>query len=309
MCNICSKRYRGVCYHVSGACFKCGKQGHMARDCNQKSGKLAASSTASILKPGNTMRSTTTGDTVRQGRVFALVPGDTRNASAVVSGTISICNQDAFVLIDSGSTHSFVTYAFVSRLSRPLELLPYLLCVSAPSGEFVLCESVYYFCNMRIGNAILYVDLLPLNFRHFDIILGMDWLTKYCATIDCVTKRVVFRPPAQKEIVFVGDGVVPPPYLISVMKACKLIRKGCQGYLYYVLSEQCVNVELNSIPIVREFPDVFPNELPGELVDREIEHTNEIEPDTHAISNTPYRMATAEMKELKEQLQDLLVKV
>ena len=134
-------------------------------------------------------------------------------------GTISICNQDAFVLIDSGSTHSFVTYTFASRLKRPLELLPYLLCVSAPSGESVLCDYIYRFCDMHIEDATLYVDLLPLKFRHFDVILGMDWLTKYCATIDCVTKTVVFKPPEQKEIVFVGNGVVPPPYLISAMKA------------------------------------------------------------------------------------------
>ena len=83
----------------------------------------------------------------------------------------------------------------------------------------MLCEFVYHICDMIVGNAILYVDLLPLNFRHFDIILGMDWLTKYCATIDCVTKRVVFRPPEQEEIVFVGDGEVPPPYLITTKKA------------------------------------------------------------------------------------------
>ena len=96
---------------------------------------------------------------------------------------------------------------------------------------------------MRVWNAVLYVDLLPLNFSHFDIILGMDWLTKHCATIDCVTKRVVFNPPELEEIMFVGNGVVPPPYLISTMKVCKLIRKGGQGYLCYVLSEQSVKVE------------------------------------------------------------------
>ena len=77
---------------------------------------------------------------------------------------------------------------------------------------------------------------------------------------------------------FVGNGVVPPHNMISAMKACKLIRKGCQGYLCCVLSEQSVNVELNNIPIVREFLDVFPNELPRELVDREIEFTIEIMP-------------------------------
>ena len=76
----------------------------------------------------------------------------------------------------------------------------------------------------------------------------------------------------------------------------------------YVSSELSKNVELNYIPIVREFPDVFPNELPGELVDREIEFTIETVLGTQPISKIHYRMATSEMKELKEQLQDLLDK-
>ncbi|XP_028080651.1 uncharacterized protein LOC114282199 [Camellia sinensis] len=205
--------------------------GHMARDCTQteqqKGGKPAVGSTGSIPKLGDTTRPATTKDTIRQGRVFALVPGDTRNTEAVVSGTISICNQDAFVLIDFSSTHSFVSTIFASRLTRPLESLPYLLCLSAPSEEFVLCTFVYRVCDMRIGNAILYVDLLSLDIRHFDIIQGMDWLSKYCVTINCVTKQVVFKLPGHVEFEFVSNGVLPPPYLISAMKACKLLRKGC----------------------------------------------------------------------------------
>ena len=106
---------------------------------------------ALIPKSGNTMRSTTTGDTVRQVRVFALVPSDKRNANAVVSGNISICNRDSFVLIDSGSTPSFVTCAFASRLSRPLESLPYLQCVSALSGESVLCHLYIDFVTCVLG--------------------------------------------------------------------------------------------------------------------------------------------------------------
>ena len=73
------------------------------------------------------------------------------------------------------------------------------------------------------------------------------------------------------------------------------------GFLCYVLSGQSVNVELSDIPIVREFPDVVPKELLGELVDREIEFTIETMPGTQPISKTPYRMAATEMKELKKQ--------
>ncbi|KAL7234091.1 hypothetical protein ACSBR1_017647 [Camellia fascicularis] len=62
----------------------------------------------------------------------------------------------------------------------------------------MICAYVYPTCDIIIGDMTLYVDLLPLSIDHFDCILGMDWLTKYCATIDCVNKIVMFRPPGLK---------------------------------------------------------------------------------------------------------------
>ncbi|XP_028065628.1 uncharacterized protein LOC114268628 [Camellia sinensis] len=143
---------------------------------------------------------------------------------------------------------------------------------------------------------------------YFDIILGMDWLSENGATIDCVTKQISFHPPGQIESVFQGQEVTSPPYLISVAKVCKLIQKGCRGYLCSVLEEQVVNGNTDMIPVVCEFPDVFPKELPGQLIDREIEFTIDVTPGTQPISKTPYRMSPAKMKELKIQLQDLLDK-
>ncbi|KAL7186975.1 hypothetical protein ACSBR2_028640 [Camellia fascicularis] len=112
---------------------------------------------------------------------------------------------------------------------------------------------------------------MPLSMTHFDVILGMDWLVTNHASINCVSKNVTLKPPNQAVVIFQGKGVVPPPYLISSMKAYKLIQKGCQGYLCSVLSDPNGNVKLADIPVANEFPDVFPNELPGHLVDREIE--------------------------------------
>ena len=148
---------------------------------------------------------------MRQGRVFALVPGDVQNTETVVSGILSICAQNAYVLIDSGSTHSYVSHAFSRKLNRPLEPMNYLLAVSSPVGGSMTCAYMYPACEIIVGDMHLFIDLLPLNIDHFDIILGMDWLQKYHATIDCVTKQVVFRPPGQDEFTFVGHGVVPPP--------------------------------------------------------------------------------------------------
>ncbi|XP_028111276.1 uncharacterized protein LOC114309697 [Camellia sinensis] len=157
-------------------------------------------------------------------------------------------------------------------------------------------------------NVVLYVDVLPLDIRHFDVVLGMDWLTKYYATIDCALKRVIFRPPGQDEFYFEEKGVVPPPYLISAMKARKLINKGCQGYLCSVTTEPTMDFILDNILVVKDFPDVFSDELPSQLVIREIEFTIDVILGTQPISKTPYRMSTIEMKELETQLQELLHK-
>ncbi|KAJ8773598.1 hypothetical protein K2173_005844 [Erythroxylum novogranatense] len=92
------------------------------------------------------------------------------------------------------------------------------------------------------------------------------------------------------------------------MAAERMMSKGCEAYLAYVLDTKADGGRLEDIPIVREFPDVFPEELPGLPPPREIEFSVELLPGTTPISIPPYRMAPAELKELKEQLEDLLEK-
>ncbi|XP_028072636.1 uncharacterized protein LOC114274849 [Camellia sinensis] len=181
-----------------GACFRCGKIGHMMKDFPLTVDNVnhpTASSTGSTPTPRTNTRANTGEESLRQGRVFDLVPGDVQNTNSMVLGILLICAQKACVLIDSGSTHSFVSHVFSQKLTRPLETMNYLLSVSTPSGDSMVCAYVYPACDVIIREALLYVDLLPLDIDHFDCILGMDYLTKYHPTIDCVAKSVVFRPP------------------------------------------------------------------------------------------------------------------
>ncbi|XP_028122578.1 uncharacterized protein LOC114319721 [Camellia sinensis] len=243
ICPNCGKRHRGICYRVTRACFKCGKTGHLVRECPQKDrqngNKTTTSSVGSTPTPTTktATKHTNTEDTAKQKRAFALILGDVQNTETVVDA-----------------------------------------------------------------------NLLPLDMAYFDIILGMDWLSECHTTIDCMLKQVTFQPPGQPKSIFKGLWVISSPYLIFAIKVCKLLQKGCQRYLCSILGEQPVDGGIDAIPIVQDFQDAFPEELPGELIDREIEFTIDIVSGTQPISKTPYRMSPAKMKELKFQFQDLLDK-
>ena len=96
--------------------------------------------------------------------------------------------------------------------------------------------------------------------------------------------------------------------MISAFRAKRLLRKGCQGYLAHVVDSRKEVLKLDDILVVREFPNVFPEDLPGIPIDREIEFSIDLLPGTSPISKPPYWMTPTELKELKEQLQELLDK-
>ncbi|GMY21279.1 Transposon Ty3-G Gag-Pol polyprotein [Fagus crenata] len=126
----------------------------------------------------------------------------------------------------------------------------------------------------------------------FDVILGMDWLSSNHAVVDCFAKCVIFRILGQPEFYFEGERKVKLLSVISALQAKCMLRKGCIGFLAYVIDSKAKEEKLEDIPIVKEFSDVFPEDLPSLPPDREIEFSIELLPGT----------------ELKLQLQDLLDK-
>ena len=145
-------------------------------------------------------------------------------------------------------------------------------------------------------------DLILLYMIDFDVILGMDWLAQHYATLDCREKEVIFKIPNDVAFRFRGDRISMPKNFISKVTARKMLRRGCQGYLAVVRDTKADKGAVENVPIVCEFFDVFLEELPGLPPEREIEFCIDIVPGTDPISMPPYRMAPAELKEVKEQL-------
>ena len=114
--------------------------------------------------------------------------------------------------------------------------------------------------------------------------------------------------PGKLEVKFKGLRRELSSYMIFAMAAQKMMHKGCHGYLAYVLETGKEGTTLDEIPVIREFPDVFPDDIAGLPLEREVEFTIDLIPGTEPISIPPYRMALAELRELKAQLEELLSK-
>ena len=181
------------------------------------------------------------------------------------------------------------------------------LFVATPLGDSVVLSKIIRDCCVMIGYREMTVDLVLLGLQDFDVILGMDWLASYHASVDCFGKRVTFSIPGQPDFSFEGKHLDKPLCVISALQASSLLRKSCQGFLAYVVNEKN-DLKLEDIPIVKDYPDVFLEDLPSLPPEREVEFTIDLAPGTTPISKAPYRMAPMELKELKIQLQELLDK-
>ncbi|XP_077248532.1 uncharacterized protein LOC143888109 [Tasmannia lanceolata] len=340
-CAICGKFHAGRCWKTMNVCHNCGDPSHKILECpkptfrdmrpqrqqqnfqpamnqgnrinnNQLQQKPPAQQQQQNQWKGYQNRQQNPEKSASQApvnRVYALNQQDADASDAVIEGQLFVNNTSVHILVDSGSTLSFISPIFAKELNLTPITLNFPLRIITPLGDDVITNLVCKGCIIKIGGRELLADLVLLEMNDFRVILGMDWLAAYHANVDCFHKIVKFAIPGEEEIVF--EGVKRPMKKIKVIaavKAQKLINKGCECFLAFMEKEEVgIELSVSDIPVVREFLDVFPDdfELPPH---REIDFTIDLVPGTEPISKTPYRMAPAELKELKEQLSELLEK-
>ncbi|KAF3667099.1 RNA-directed DNA polymerase -like protein [Capsicum annuum] len=292
------------------ACYFCGQTGHFQRDCpSAKRNVGGAKSQAYSSTPPSPQKGTIS--VVGSGRnwLYALTNRQEPKASPdVVTGTLQIFSRDVYVLLDPGSILSYVTpYVAVGFGFEP-DMIAESFSISTPMGDFVMARRVYKNCVVSILSRDTVADLLELDIVNFDAILGMDWLHSCYAALDCRTQKVTFSFPNEPTIEWEGHSLAPREHFISYLRARKLLSKGCLYHLIWVRDSKAKSFPLQSVSMVNEFPEVLPDDLPGIPPDREIDFGIDVLPDTRPISISPCRMAPVELKELKEQIANLLDK-
>ena len=243
-----------------------------------------------------------------QARVYAVTQQDADAALDMVTSIISILEHDAYTLVNPGATHSFASKPFLDCFQIETHPLEGHMRVSLPVGDPLFSDRVVRDSRVLIGGQEFPADLVALDMRDFDVVLGMDWLSRHRATLACYKKEVKLHRPGKLEVKLRGLRRELSSSMISTMAAQRMLLKGCQGYLAYVVETGKEGTMVDEIPVVREFPDVFPDDIAGLPPEREVEFTIDLIPGTEPISIPHYKMAPAELRELKAQLEELLSK-
>jgi hypothetical protein len=215
---------------------------------------------------------------------------EAQEAPDVVIGMFLVNDTSAVVMFSFRASHSFISAAYVGKHNLPLALLRCQMTVSSPGGDMFarqLCLKV----NLKIRGINFVANLIVLESKGIDVILRMDWLSKYKVLVNCTKKSIKLTTPKGKEMEFVAEPVVTAKGVANRAQVNQLDTS--QGF---------------EVPVVNEFPDVFPEELPGMPLDRDIKFVIELKPGTSPIYKTPYRMATPKLAELKEHIKELLKK-
>ncbi|GJR55255.1 putative reverse transcriptase domain-containing protein [Tanacetum coccineum] len=176
--------------------------------------------------------------------------------------------------------------------------------IEMADGNLVSTNTVIKGCTLTLLNQPFEIDLMPIKLGSFDVVIGMDWLSKYHAKILC-DEKVVHIPINGETLIIRGDRSKTRLNLISCIKTERYISRGCQVFMIQVMEKKSDEKKLEDIPVVKEFPDVFPEDLPGLPPVRQVEFQIDLIPGAAPVARTPYRLAPSEMQELSNQLQEL----
>jgi hypothetical protein len=157
--------------------------------------------------------------------------------------------------------------------------------ITTPGGK-ISSNQIYRKVPIQLGSHLIKTDLLLLDLEGMDVLLGMDWMTRHRVSLDISSRAVEIDSPDHETTILY------------------LPHRGYNNSCAYAVE----GIKLKDIPIVCEYPDIFPDDLLGMPPDRDLEFVIELQPDTAPISKRPYCMPPNELVELKIQLQDLLDK-
>ncbi|XP_021986371.1 uncharacterized protein LOC110882730 [Helianthus annuus] len=246
-CGICkSKDHKTLeCKNMKNAtCYGCNEKGHKRTNCpkNPKKPEEAKKTNA---------------------RIFQMNAKEAVQNDNVITGVFLINDVYARVLFDSGADKSFVDNKFSKMLNMPIKTLDIKYEVELADGTIETASKILDGCFISIRIHSFSLSLLPMKLAGFDIVIGMDWLSLNQAQISGDKKQVIIKTPYGESIIIQGDTQYGLPDQVSMLKASKCSKKCCVIYMAQVTIDE-PKPKIEDIPVISEYSDVFPEELPAD---------------------------------------------
>jgi hypothetical protein len=221
------------------------------------------------------------------GRLNHLEAEAVQETLGMTVGMFPVDSHIAEVLFDTGATHSFITASWVETHNLPITTMSTPIQIDSVGGR-IRADSICLNVSVEIRGIAFLANLIVMGTQGIDVILGMNWLDKYQAVISCDKRTIKLMSPLGEEVV---------DELISLEP-----RKG-SCHQMAIDSKEPDPLEI--IKVVSEFPNVFPEDLPGMPPERKVEFAIELLPGTTPISKRAYRVSGPELVELKKQIDEL----
>ncbi|GJW66645.1 putative reverse transcriptase domain-containing protein [Tanacetum coccineum] len=248
-------------------CFECGRQGHYKSDCPNLKDQNRGN------KAGN---KNDVGDA--GGKAYVLGGGDANPDSNVVKGMFLLNNHYASMIFNSGTDRSFLSTTFRALLDVTPDTLDVSYAIELADERISETNIVLRGCMLGLLGQSFNIDLMPVELGSFDVIIGMDWLANHHAVIVCDEKIV--RIPYGDEVLIV-----------------QVTKKETE--------DKSEEKQLEDVPTVRDFLEVFPEDLPGLPPTRQVAFQIDLVPSAAVVARAPYRLAPSKLQELSTQLQEL----
>ncbi|GKD77402.1 putative reverse transcriptase domain-containing protein [Tanacetum coccineum] len=203
----------------------------------------------------------------------------------IMTGTYTLNNHFATTLFDCGADYSFVYATFIPLLGLEPNELGFKYEIEIASWHLVEINKVIKGCKLEIEGHVFDIDLIPFGHGSFDVIIGMDWLSNYKAEIICHEKVVRIPLP---------DG-----------KVLRVLGERQEEKARFFMGAKADDKKQEEIVVVRDFLEVFPDDLTGLPPIREIEFRIELIPEETPVVKSPYRLVPSEFEELSGQLKEL----
>jgi hypothetical protein len=222
----------------------------------------------------------------KTGRIYYTQVATTPEGESVMMGTFLVANHPTVILFDSGALHTFLSKKFVEKHCISCTESREGFIIHSPGGQ-IFTEEVVFHVPVTLAERDFPTNMIVLKGQDIDVILGMNWLAQHKAILNTDLRTIKLSHGHEEVLLSILIDVPAKPF----------------GRVY-----EAIIPEIQDIPVVCEFSDVFPEDLPRLPLERDVEFVIELKPDTAPISRRSYRMPPNELAELKTQLQDLLEK-